>query len=74
LFESAKDGILILDFESGEIIDANLYILSIIDNNLNEVIGKKLWEIGLFRYKLQSKLAFLELKSNGTSDSRKCLF
>lgn len=65
LFESAKDGILILDFENGNIIDANPYIVNMIDLPLVEILGKKLWEIGLFSNKEESELAFTELKTNG---------
>jgi PAS domain S-box-containing protein len=65
LFESAKDGILILDFESGEILDANPFILKIIDSPIEEIIGKRLWEIGLFSNKEESERAFIELKTNG---------
>ncbi len=65
LFETAKDGILILDFETGNILEANPFIVNIIDHPLNEVIGKKLWEIGLFSNKEESEQAFIELKING---------
>lgn len=65
LFESAKDGILILDFETGDIVDANPFIVRIIDYPLAEILGKKLWEIGLFSNKEQSELAFIELKTKG---------
>jgi len=65
LFESAKDGILILDFETGNILEANPFIVNIIDRLLAEVVGKKLWEIGLFSNKEESELAFIELKTNG---------
>lgn len=65
LFESAKDGILILDFESGTIVDANPFIINIIDYPLEEIIGKHLWEIGFFSNKDESELAFIELKKNG---------
>jgi len=65
LFESAKDGILILDFETGKITDANPYIVEIIDHPFNEIIGEKLWEIGLFSNIEESKLAFKELKKKG---------
>lgn len=65
LFESAKDGILILDFKTGNIVDANPFIVKIIDLPLEEVLGKKLWEIGLFSNKEHSELAFIELKTNG---------
>jgi PAS domain S-box-containing protein len=65
LFESAKDGILILDFETGNIVDANPFIIKIIDHPLNEILGKKLWEIGLFSNKEESEQAVIELKTNG---------
>jgi PAS domain S-box-containing protein len=65
LFETAKDGILILDFETGDILDANPFIINIIDFPLVEIVGKKLWEIGLFSNKEESELAFIELKTNG---------
>ncbi len=65
LFESAKDGILILDFETGNIVDANPYIVKIIDYPLQKILGKKLWEIGLFDNKEQSELAFSQLKKTG---------
>jgi len=65
LFETAKDGILILDFETGEILEANPFIVNIIDQPLAEVEGKKLWEIGLFCNKEESEQAFIDLKTNG---------
>jgi PAS domain S-box-containing protein len=65
LFESAKDGILILDFRSGEIIDANPFIVNIIDYPFEKIIGHHLWEIGLFKNKEQSQHEFTKLKTNG---------
>lgn len=65
LFETAKDGILILDFETGSILEANPFIVKIIDRPLSEIRGKKLWEIGLFSNKDESERAFIELKTNG---------
>jgi len=65
LFETGKDGILILDFETGNIMEANPFIVNIIDIPLTSIIGKKLWEIGLFSNKEESEQAFIELKTNG---------
>lgn len=65
LFESAKDGILILDFETGKIVDANPFIVKIIDFPLEEILGRKLWEIGLFSNKEESELAFTQLRTDG---------
>ncbi|MEX2090361.1 MAG: PAS domain S-box protein, partial [Bacteroidota bacterium] len=46
LFESAQDGILILNAETGAITDANPFILKLLGYEADEVIGKRLWEIG----------------------------
>jgi PAS domain S-box-containing protein len=63
LFETAKDGILILDFENGNITDANPFIVKMIGSPYEEIIGKKLWEIGIFCNKVESERAFAELKA-----------
>src|ERR1035437_8505027 len=65
LFETAKDGILILDFETGRIVDANPFFLKLVEAPLDEIVFKKLWEIGLFTNKEESIQAFAELKLNG---------
>jgi len=62
LFETAKDGILILDATSGKIVDANPYLLEILGYPFEKMIGKELWEIGLFKNIIASKEAFLELQ------------
>src|SRR4026209_380791 len=48
LFETAQDGILILDAASGKIVDANPYMVKILGYSHSEFVGKELWEIGLF--------------------------
>lgn len=65
LFETAKDGILILDFETGKILDANPFIVKILDYPLADILEKELWEIGLFSNKNESEKTFIELKTNG---------
>lgn len=62
LFEAAKDGILILDADSGAITDANPYIREILGYSPKDLIGKRLWEIGAFFDVVASKAAFEELK------------
>ena len=65
LFESAKDGILILDGDSGRIVDANPYLLEMIGYSKEELVGKELWEIGFFKDVVASKSAFAELQEEG---------
>jgi PAS domain S-box-containing protein len=62
LFESAKDGILILDFESGEIVDVNPFLVKMLGYSYKELLGKELWEIGVFKNIAVSKEAFYELQ------------
>jgi two-component system sensor kinase FixL len=65
LFESAKDGILILEADSGQIIDVNPYLLKMLGYSKEDLTGKQLWEIGPFKDIVASKLAFAELKERG---------
>lgn len=65
LFETAKDGILILDGESGQIVDANPFILKLLSYSLEECSGKRLWDIGVSLDKSASKALFKELQENG---------
>jgi diguanylate cyclase (GGDEF)-like protein/PAS domain S-box-containing protein len=46
LFETAKDGILILDGDRGRITDVNPFLLDMLGYSKTELIGKALWEIG----------------------------
>lgn len=62
LFEAAKDGILILDAESGKIDDVNAFLMTSLSYPYNFFIGKELWQIGLFSDIEESKKAFVELK------------
>ncbi|RPI39528.1 MAG: PAS domain S-box protein [Methanoregulaceae archaeon] len=65
LFETAQDAILILDGESGKIIDANQFILNMLGYPLEYFIGKHLWELGFIRDKSIAQRAFTELKTEG---------
>lgn len=65
LFESAKDGILILDADSGQIVDVNPYLIKMLGFSKEELAGKELWEIGVFKDIVASKLAFDELRQRG---------
>jgi PAS domain S-box-containing protein len=65
LFEAAHDGILILDFETGQINDVNPYLLNLLDYPYEEMLGKTLWELSPFRQIAASREAFLELRQVG---------
>jgi PAS domain S-box-containing protein len=63
LFEAARDGILILDAESGEITAVNPFLANLLGYSRNDILGKKLWELGPFQDIKKGKIAFKELQS-----------
>ena len=65
LFETAKDGILILDFKTGQIVDVNPFLIEMLGYTHGEFVGKKLWEIGPFKDISASQSAFSELQTKG---------
>ncbi|MEO5584087.1 MAG: PAS domain-containing sensor histidine kinase, partial [Flavobacteriales bacterium] len=64
LFETAKDGILILDAHSGHIVDANAFMEGLVGLEAGQLMGKQLYEIGLFKDIAANKAAFIELQRN----------
>jgi diguanylate cyclase (GGDEF)-like protein/PAS domain S-box-containing protein len=62
LFETAKDGILILNAETGRIIDSNPYLEKLLGYSRDEMLGKRLWEIGSFKDIAASQASFQELQ------------
>jgi diguanylate cyclase (GGDEF)-like protein/PAS domain S-box-containing protein len=62
LFESAKDGILILNAVTGAINDVNPFLTNLLGFSHEEMLGKKLWEIGLFKDDEANRAAFKELQ------------
>jgi two-component system, cell cycle sensor histidine kinase and response regulator CckA len=62
LFETAQDGILILDAHSGLIIDVNPFLIRLLDYPREDFLGKTLWDIGPFKQVQESKAAFRELQ------------
>ena len=65
LFEAAKDGILILDADTGEIKDVNPFLSDLLDFPRADLLGKKLWEIGPLQDALLSNTSFEDLQSKG---------
>ena len=63
LFETAKDGILILDGDTGCITDVNPFLVEMLGYPPKEIVGKRLWEIGPFKDIERSKVAFDRLQA-----------
>jgi len=65
LFETAQDGILILDAETGQINDVNPFLIDMLGYSKKEFLGKKLWEISPFKDTEAAQKVFSDLQSKG---------
>ena len=62
LFETAQDGILILNADTGQIDDVNPFLTDLLGYTREQLLGNKLWEIGPFKDTKASKAEFRELQ------------
>jgi PAS domain S-box-containing protein len=62
LFETAPDGILILNADTGQIDDVNPCLINLLGCTREQLLGNKLWEIGPFKDTKASQAAFKELQ------------
>jgi PAS domain S-box-containing protein len=62
LFETAQDGILILNANTGQIEDVNPFLIDLLGYTREQFLGNKLWEIGPFKDTKASQAAFRELQ------------
>jgi PAS domain-containing protein len=65
LFEAAQDGILILNYDTGLIEDANPFIINLLKCAKEDLIGKELWEMGFISDKTEALEIFKKIKSFG---------
>jgi two-component system CheB/CheR fusion protein len=81
LFDAAKEGILILNAETGKIEDVNPFLMSLLGYTKEQFIEKAIWEIGSFNDLVANQKKFSELQEKEmvryenlpleTSDGRK---
>jgi two-component system CheB/CheR fusion protein len=64
LFESAKDGILVLDAENGSIMEINPYLMDMLGYSKDQLVDKSIWEVGFFKNIIDNKDKFLKLQQN----------
>jgi len=62
LFETAKDGILILDAETGMVDDVNPFLISLLGFSREDFLGKTIWELGFFKDIVANQDNFVELQ------------
>ncbi|MGA2867750.1 MAG: PAS domain S-box protein [Verrucomicrobiota bacterium] len=65
LFEAARDGILILDVDTGCINDVNPFLSELLGFSRAELIGKSVWNLGPPKDVAANKAKFEELQEHG---------
>jgi PAS domain S-box-containing protein len=65
LFETAKDGILVLDAETGMVVDVNPFLVELLGYSRDVFLGKKVWELGSFKDIVANQAHFTKLQQKG---------
>ncbi len=65
LFEAAKEGILILEADTGRIRDVNPFLTEMLGFFHSELVGRPIWELGPFRNIVSNKAKFEQLQQQG---------
>jgi PAS domain S-box-containing protein len=65
LFETAKDGVMILDGETGRICDVNTFLTELLDYSLDEMVGQTVWDLRPFKGIESNETMLLRLKKDG---------
>jgi diguanylate cyclase (GGDEF)-like protein/PAS domain S-box-containing protein len=63
LFDTARDGIVLVEADTGHIIDINPSFLTMSDHTRDELMGRKLWQIDPFRNTDALHVIFKELRN-----------
>jgi two-component system CheB/CheR fusion protein len=63
LFETAKEGILILDGVTGMIKEANPFLINLLGYTEKELLEKEIWDIGVFKNVIPNKENLIELQN-----------
>jgi PAS domain S-box-containing protein len=62
LFETAKEGIMILDAETGMVVDVNPFLITLLGFSHEQFLGKAIWELGFFKDVVANESNFAELR------------
>jgi len=65
LFETAHDGVLILNSKTGQITDVNPYLVNLLGYSKKEFLNKKMWDVGAFKNMKASREAFKSIQKEG---------
>ncbi|MEO8428262.1 MAG: PAS domain S-box protein, partial [Verrucomicrobiota bacterium] len=65
LFEAAKEGILILEADTGRISDVNPFLIQMLGFSHGELVGTRVWELGPFKDIVSNKAKFEQLQQQG---------
>ncbi|MCA1809913.1 MAG: PAS domain S-box protein, partial [Lentisphaerae bacterium] len=63
LFESARDGILILDAQTGRVVDVNPFLIQLLGITREYFLNHYIWELGFFKDIAANEAKFAELQT-----------
>ena len=65
IFETSNDGIMILDFDTGQVKDVNPFLLDLFGAKHEEYLGKEFWQLRFFKNLGEQGITLKELQETG---------
>jgi len=65
LFETSRNALLILDGDTGSVIDANPFVTELTGFTRPELTGKQLWQLGLFEDSNSNYISLAQMREQG---------
>jgi PAS domain S-box-containing protein len=62
LFEASPDGVFLFDADSGLVTNVNPYMMELLGKTRDQLVGKNLWDIGLFQDEARGREVLAELQ------------
>ena len=62
LFETGKHGVLVLDAETGMVVDVNPFLAQLLGLSREALLEKRIWELGFFKAVVPNSARFAELQ------------
>lgn len=63
-FESAKEGLLIVDANTGTVMEVNPFLVELLASTRERILGKTIWELGSFNDLIPDHAAFAKLQKH----------
>jgi PAS domain S-box-containing protein len=67
IFDTIREGILVIEFETGKIVDANSYVISMLGYSYSELVNNPIWDLDILANAQELRDSLVNFKSGNNS-------